>query len=142
MGKTHEMKKIFLDTDVILDFIMKREPFHLASSSILELAKQDAVKVYASASCFTNLYYVFRKIAGGNKAKQAISSMLLYLNILDVNGHVIKISLESSFSDFEDAVQYYTAINNKMDILVTRNISDYILDDIPVMLPEEFLKTF
>lgn len=120
---------------------MKREPFHLASSSVFELAKQGIIKLNASATCFTNLFYVFRKIAGNNKAKQALNSLLIYINVLEVNSYIIKTSLESSFSDFEDAVQYYTALNNKMDILLTRNISDYIQDGIPVMKPEEFIKT-
>ncbi len=141
MGKTHEVKLVFLDTDIILDFLMKREPFHLASSSVFELAKQGIIKLNASATCFTNLFYVFRKIAGNNKAKQALNSLLIYINVLEVNSYIIKTSLESSFSDFEDAVQYYTALNNKMDILLTRNISDYIQDGIPVMKPEEFIKT-
>ncbi len=141
MAETHEVKQVFLDTDVILDFLMKREPFHLASSSIFELSKNDTIKLNTSACCFSNLFYIFRKIAGSAKAKQAISSLLLYLNILEVNSHTIKISLESSFNDFEDAIQYFTALNNKMDILITRNVTDFILDDIPVLTPEEFLKT-
>lgn len=141
MAETHEIKNVFLDTDVILDFIMKREPFHLASGSIFEMAKHDEVRLNVSASCFTNIFYIFRKIAGNEKAKHAISSLLIFINVLEVNSYIVKTAVESPFNDFEDAVQYFTATNNQIDILITRNISDYILDDIPVMTPDEFLKT-
>jgi len=135
------VKRIFVDTDVILDFLMKREPFHLASAGIFELAKNGEVALAASASCFTDIFYIFRKIAGNDKAKQAINLLLIYVEVLEVNSNIIKKSTESLFEDFEDAVQYFTALNSKMDVLLTRNITDYVLDDIPVMKPDEFLKS-
>jgi len=66
---------------------------------------------------------------------------LIYVEVLEVNSNIIKKSTESLFEDFEDAVQYFTALNSKMDVLLTRNITDYVLDDIPVMKPDEFLKS-
>lgn len=141
MGKTPEVKKIFLDTDVILDLIMEREPHHISSAMIFELAKQKEIMLHTSAVCFTNIFYIFRKIASANKAKTVINSLLLYISILDVNSYIVTSSLNSKFNDFEDAVQYFTAVNGNMNIFITRNISDYVMNDIPVMTPKEFLNT-
>ena len=134
------MKKIFFDNDVILDISIKREMDIKDSVKLINLVENGLYKGYTSSIIFSNTYYVQRKLIGHEISINFLRNLRLLLTILSVDDTIINKALESEFNDFEDAIQYFTAIENKMDCIITRNAVDYKKSIIPVYTPTELLK--
>lgn len=136
------MTDLFIDTDVIIDFIIDRQPFSREAAQVFTLIDQRKVKGYASALSYSNIYYVLRNYASHKKVITMLNELSNLVGILKVDDDIIKASLASDFKDFEDAIQYYTAQEYKrIDVIITRNIKDYKKSSLPVMTPETFIKT-
>ena len=137
------MTDLFIDTDVIIDFIIDRQPYSREAAKVFTLIDQKKAKGYASALSYSNSYYVLRKYASHKKVITMLNELSDLVGILKVDDDIIKASLASDFKDFEDAIQYYTAQEYKrIDVIITRNIKDYKKSSLPVMSPETFMKTF
>ena len=134
------MKKIFFDTDVILDISIKRELDINDSVKLINLVENGLVKGYTSTIIFSNVYYIQRKLIGHEVSINFLKNLRLLLTVLNVDDSIIHKALESDFNDFEDAIQYFTAIENTMDCIITRNVNDYKKSIIPVYTPTELLK--
>jgi predicted nucleic acid-binding protein len=135
------MTDLFIDTDVIIDFLIDRKPFSREAAIIFTLVEQKKLKGYASSLTFSNLYYVLRKFESHNKVISKLDSLSKLVNILKVDDQTIKSALASSFPDFEDCIQHFCASESKKtDVIITRNIKDYKNSDLPVMTPGDFLK--
>lgn len=135
------MIEIFVDTDVIIDLLTDRKPFSQYSEQLFELADKKVIKIYISSLSFSNIFYILRKYGNSKKAYEILKKLKTIVYVLSVDEKIIELSLNSDFNDFEDAIQYYTAKENGIDILVTRNIKDYKKADIKILNAEEFLKT-
>jgi predicted nucleic acid-binding protein len=135
------MTDIFIDTDVIIDFLIDREPHSREAAIIFTLIEQKKLKGYVSSLTFSNLYYVLRKIESHNKVIAKLDSISRLLTILKVDQQIIKYAIASGFPDFEDSIQYNCALDyKKIDVLITRNIKDFKGSEIPVMTPADYLK--
>jgi predicted nucleic acid-binding protein len=135
------MTDLFIDTDVIIDFLTDRKPFSREAAIILTLIEQKKLKGYVSSMTFSNLYYVLRKFESHNKIISKLDSLSKMVSILKVEEQTIKNALLSGFKDFEDSIQYFCATDNKrVDVIITRNTKDYKNSGIPVMTPGDFLK--
>jgi len=136
------MTELFIDADVIIDFLIDRKPHSREAAVIFTLIEQKKIKGYASSLTFSNLYYILRKIESHNKVKSKLESLSQIVGILKVGEQTIKDALASDFPDFEDSIQYFSALDSrKIDIIITRNIKDYKKSDLPVMTPGDYLKT-
>jgi predicted nucleic acid-binding protein len=136
------MTDLLIDTDVILDFLIDRTPFSREAAIIFTLIEQKKLKGYASSLTFSNLYYVLRKFETHNKVISKLDKLSKMLTIVKVDEQTIKKALASGFHDFEDSIQYFSAIENKkIDVIITRNTKDYKKSDISVMTPGDYLKT-
>jgi predicted nucleic acid-binding protein len=136
------MTDLFIDTDVIIDFLIDRKPYSREAAIIFTLVEQKKLKGFSSSLTFSNLYYVLRKIESHNRVISKLDSLSKMVGILKVEEQTIKNALTSGFSDFEDSIQYFSAVNSKkIDVIITRNIKDYKKSEIPVMTPGDFLKT-
>lgn len=135
------MTDIFIDTDIILDLLADRKPFSKYSEILFELADNKKIKLFVSSLSFSNLFYILRKQGNTQKAIRALNNLKLLVNILAVDDKIISMALNSDFKDFEDAIQYLTAKENGISILITRNIKDYKKADIKILNAEEFLKS-
>jgi predicted nucleic acid-binding protein len=136
------MTDLFIDTDVIIDFLLDRKPFSREAAVIFTLIEQKKLRGYSSSLTFSNLYYVLKKVESHNKVISKLDSLSKLVGILKVEEQTIKNALASGFTDFEDSIQYFSAIDNKkIDVIITRNIKDYRKSEIPVMTPGDFLKT-
>ncbi len=133
-------EKLFIDSDIILDIALTREPHFNSSSQILSLIESKVIESCTSSVIVSNIYYILRKIESHRSAIEFISKLRLLIKILPVTDDIIKLSLESGFKDFEDSLQYYTALINHIDFLITRNVKDYVRSDIKVHTPEEYIK--
>ena len=136
------MMKIYFDNDVILDISVKRDLEVKHSVALLNLVEAGLFKGYTSSVIFTNTYYIQRKLKGHEVSINFLKKLRLLLTVLSVNDLIIQKALESEFKDFEDAVQYFTAMENKMDCIVTRNLEDYKNSMIPAYTPTEFLEIY
>lgn len=136
------MIKVFVDTDIILDLLVKREPHFLHAAKLFTLIDRNKIKAFSSPLVFANLHYLLKKETSNNIALNNLRKLKTILDILPVNGRVIDQSLNSEFKDFEDAIQYFTAVNNGIDIIITRNIVDYKKSKISVATAQDFLKTW
>lgn len=136
------MTDLFIDTDVIIDFLVDRKPFSREAAIIFTLIEQKKLKGYTSSLTFSNLYYVLRKVEAHNKVISKLDSLSKMLSILKVEEQTIIKALASGFSYFEDSIQYFSAKENrKIDAIITRNTKDFKNSEIPVMTPGDYLKT-
>ena len=135
------MEKIFVDTDIILDLLSNREPFYLHSAKLFSAADKNEISLYVSSLAFTNLNYILSKQYSADQSKKKLLKFKTLVTVLAVTDKIIELALASDFRDFEDAVQYFTAIENSLKILLTRNLKDYKSSEIPVMTAEQFLQT-
>jgi predicted nucleic acid-binding protein len=125
---------------VILDISIKREMDIKESVKIINFVEKGFYDGYTSSVIFANTYYVQRKFIGHEMSINFLKNLRLLLTVLNVNDQIIQKALESEFKDFEDGIQYYTAIENDMDCIITRNVNDYKLSKIPIYTPIEMLK--
>ncbi len=133
------MEKLFVDTDIILDMLSERKPFAEFATQLFSLADKRKIAVYVSSLCFANLNYILSKHYSPDQARKMLFKFKTLVTVLAVTDKIIDLALSSDFKDFEDGIQYFTAIENNVKILVTRNLKDYKSASIPVMTAEQFL---
>lgn len=132
--------KLLIDTNIVLDVMLKREPFYSLSFGILGLAKRDDVEEYVSASAITDIYYLaHRQIRDKSRVKKLMKELLMVVSVASVSGQEIENAISLEWNDFEDSVQYSVAYLQEMDGIVTRNPNDYREAKIKVWKPEELL---
>jgi len=132
-------EKIYIDTDVILDVVFERKPFFYSSQRILSLIEKNKFSGFTSSLILANCYYIISSNKNENIAAKTISKLRSILTILPFTDKEIGESLNSKVKDFEDGVQYFIALNNGLNTIITRNISDYKNVDINVFMPDDFL---
>lgn len=132
-------EKIYIDTDVILDVVFERKPFFYDSQKILSLIEKNCFIGFTSSLILANCYYIISSNKNENIAAKTISKLRSILTILPFTDKEIGESLNSNIKDFEDGIQYLITINNGLDTIITRNISDYKNIDINVFMPNDFL---
>ena len=135
------MTNLFVDSDIILDLLAKREPYYIHAANLFTLIDQKEINAFTSPIVFANLHYLLKKLTSNATALKSLRKLKTLINILPVDERVIEQSLNSEFADFEDAIQYFTAVNNKINIIITRNKIDFKKSKISVLTAEEFLKT-
>ncbi|MHB8132450.1 MAG: type II toxin-antitoxin system VapC family toxin [Mobilitalea sp.] len=135
------MIKLFVDSDIILDLLAEREPHHIHAARLFTLINQNKIIAYTSPLIFANLHYLLKKQTTNIVALKSLRKLKTLINILPIDERVIEQSLNSEFNDFEDAIQYYTAVNNGITLIITRNKIDYKRSKIDILTAEEFLKS-
>ena len=136
------MSPLFLDTDVILDVFAYREPFYDDSAAVLTMIEECQVVGHTSSLIFANLYYILRRLRSREVALTSLRKLRTLVTVLAVDAQSIDFALHSAFTDFEDAIQYHTAIHHRIGYLITRNTDDYQSADsakITICTPKEFL---
>lgn len=133
------MKRVLFDSDVLLDVLAQRQPFIKASARALNTVTQEQVVGYVSGHAVTNIFYILRRQIGGEATRELLSRLLQRIQVASVTDEVIRQALQSPIADFEDAVTIAAANAAGIEIIVTRNISDYEASSVPAMLPEELL---
>ena len=135
------MQKIFLDTNVVIDFLGERKPFYESVAKILTLADNKKVKVFTSPTAISTTYYILTKFEGSKVALEKIRKFKLLCDISVMNSEVIDKAISSNFKDFEDAMQYFSAIATNCDLIITRNEKDFKSALIPILDCESYLQT-
>ncbi len=133
------MKSVLCDINFFLDILLKREPFYYPAARVFKMIEEKKLKGFICAISFPTLYYLLSKELKRERAIKILEKVRIVFHVAAVDERVIDLSLTSDFKDFEDAVQYYSAVQAKAACLITRNKGDYKADNLPVLTPEEFL---
>jgi len=137
------MKKLFIDTNIIIDLLSRREPFYDESADLFSLADKKIIELSISSLTIANTSYILLRQTDTKKTKEILRKLRLIVNILPLDDKIIGVALnDDSFNDFEDGLQYFTAIENNQDIVITRNLKDFKVSKLPVMTARQFLETF
>ena len=135
--------KVLVDTNVLVDVVVERQPFYTDSVAIWTLAEQGQITGLVSAISFNNVYYVVRRLEDSKKARRALELLRDTFQVVACDQQVINQAMEAKFKDFEDAVQYVSAIRALADCLVSRNPGDFpTAKECPVLTPAEFLAVY
>ena len=132
--------RVLLDTDVILDFVLEREPYLEAAAELMDLNTRATYQGFVSSITPINVFYVGRKAVGATKARQRISDLLVALEVCPVTHLTLSTALNLPFRDYEDAVQHSSALAGGLDAIVTRNVKDYKNATLPILTPVDFLQ--
>ena len=133
------MQHIFIDTDIIIDFLGDRKPFSKSAALIFTKAQNKEIKLYSSSNSITTTYYILCKSLTEKSVRTLIPRLLKYIEVIPVNERILLQAFVSDFKDFEDAVQHASALTEKsISCIVTRNIKDYRNSHIKVLSSEQF----
>ena len=135
------MANIFIDTDVCLDLLAQREPHYQFAAKLFTLADTGQVELFVSSLCFSNLHYLLSRQYSAPEARRLLSKFKVLVKVLPVDDKIIELALHSKFKDFEDAIQYFTALEGGLELILTRNIKDFKSAEIAVRTPELYFKS-
>jgi len=133
------MKRLFLDTNIILDLLAYRMPFYTEAAQLFSLADKKKVILSISSLCLADAHYILCRQNPAAKVRKILRKFKVLVTIIPLDDKITDLALNSDFRDFEDAIQYYTAIENEQDIIITRNHPDFKDSKIPVMTAGEYL---
>ncbi len=136
------MKNLFIDTNIIIDLLSRREPFYAESATLFSLADRNAIKLTVSSLTIANTSYTLLRHTNAKSVKEILRKLRLIINILPLDDKIIGLALnDNSFLDFEDGLQYFTAIENNQDLIITRNLKDFKASKLPVMTAKQFIES-
>jgi predicted nucleic acid-binding protein len=134
------MKKVYVDTNILVDFLADRKPYSKAATELFDKSEKDQVKLYTSSHSFATTHYLLKKYTEEEALRRLLTSLLDLIKIVPIDGSIIKKSLLSKHKDFEDAVQILAANTiNDLDFIVTRNLKDFKDAGVAVLPPDELL---
>ena len=136
------MKRVLIDTDIILDFYFDRKPFSDDANAILSYCELEKLKGFITPVIFSNLFYLLKKTATHKKVINQLKQLLLLVDVLTMDKKIVLHALNSSdFKDLEDGLQHYAALQDgKIEAILTRNTKDFRKSVLPVFLPSTFIK--
>ena len=136
------MRKLLIDTNIVIDLLAKREPYYNDSAKLFSLADKKQINLSVSALTIANTNYILLKLKTPNEAKSILRKFKLLVDILPLDDKVINQALnDTDFVDFEDGLLYFSALENDVEIIITRNLKDFKKSAIPVMTAEQFLNS-
>jgi predicted nucleic acid-binding protein len=136
------MIKALIDSNVLLDIALNREPYAKEALEVLTLIHENKVQGFVSALTISHLHYIIQKNLSQEKAIEFVKDTLTVFDVALVDKQVLWNAISSDFSDFEDAIQATSAQNIALDIIITRNTKDFAKSKIKVTTPKEFLSNF
>jgi predicted nucleic acid-binding protein len=132
------MNSLFIDSDVIIDLLARRENY-IAAAALMTVIAEKKVAAFTTPIVLANVDYIITKYSSKAKSRRAIKSLRKRLSILPIDEKILDAALESEFSDFEDAMQYYAAEKQGIDFIVTRNKKDYAKARLRVVTAQEYM---
>jgi predicted nucleic acid-binding protein len=135
------VKRIFLDTNFILDILLRRDPFYPDAAAIWLKIESRELEGLVSLHSLATIFYLLRKQQGAQAARKTVQTICRVAKIADSPARAGPIALRSTQPDFEDALQYAIAYISKAECLITRNTSDFPMrGKVPVLTPHAFLQ--
>jgi predicted nucleic acid-binding protein len=134
------MSRILIDTNIIIDLLSKRKEFYDEAADLFSRADKKELDLTISSLTFTNTNYILTKLRSAKEAREILRKFKVLVEILSLDDKITELALsDDNFPDFEDGLRYYSAIENQIDIIITRNKKDFKNSKIPVLTAREFL---
>ena len=134
------MSKVFVDTDVILDFMLARTPFAMDAAWIFSLSERKEISICTTGLVFSNAYYILRKLGSHKRVIEKLTQLAKMIEVIGLHKIAVINALGSNFTDFEDALQHYAAVSENVKIIITRNTKDYKNSELAVLTPDQYLR--
>jgi len=134
------MKKLFLDTNIIVDLIADRKPFSKYAIQIFQKAELKEIELFTSSHSIATTHYLLKKYLAEKELREVLYNLLDYITVVAVDVDILKKGLRSNHKDFEDSIQILCASSiEKIDCIVTRNTKDFKASEIPAFNPDEII---
>lgn len=134
------MRKVFLDTNIVLDFILRREPYALDALAIFERGNKGDIELWVSSLTYSNAAYILRKDFTGQALYSQLTVLREMARVSAISEDIVDAAISLQANDFEDALQYFSAKSTAADCIVTRNLKDFTFSEIQVYSPRQFLE--
>jgi predicted nucleic acid-binding protein len=133
-------KRLFIDSDVLLDMLLNRDPFCYYVQALLAESEKRNLEICTSTLAIANINYIITKKIGSAEARKKVKELINSIKILPFESKSIELAIDSRFSDLEDAFQHFISKKHDCNIIITRNIKDYKQSEIPAHTAEDFLR--
>lgn len=131
---------VFLDTNIVIDYIFEREKFFEPAAKVIARSLQELDMIYTSVLTFVTTLYVSKQYdKSAEQTKDSLKRLVKFINVVDLTGENVIDNLSKDWKDYEDSTQYSCAIDCNADVILTRNRNDFRKSNIPVMTPQEYL---
>ncbi len=134
------MERIFVDTNIVIDLLSKREEFYEAAQELFSKSDNKEIELYISALTIANTHYLLANRYKADDVRKILIKFKLLVKVLPIDDKILELALASDFKDFEDAIQYHTALENDIDIVLTRNKKDFKNVTLPILTAKEYLE--
>ena len=136
------MKRIFIDTNVLVDLVLERKGFYQDARRLFNFCKERRITPYISSISVAIINYLLLKKYNEEKVKGLLEIIYKLTEILPFHKRIISLAHYSNFKDLEDGFQYFTAKENNIKVIITRNEKDFEVNDVSVVSPKQFLAAF
>ena len=134
------MSRVLIDTNIVIDLLAKRPEFYDDAATLFSKSDRQDLTLLISSLTFANTHYILSRHTSSREAREILRKFKVLTEVLSLNDKIVELALsDNKFNDFEDGLQYYTAVENQIDIIITRNKRDFKNSEIPVMTANEFL---
>jgi predicted nucleic acid-binding protein len=134
------MQRLLVDTNIVIDLLTKREGFYLEAQDLFTLSDERRLKLLVSSLTFANTHYLLSRHKSKDETRKTLIKFKVLVEVAPLDDKIIELAMASDFSDFEDAIQYYTALENEVDAIITRNLKEFKTSKLPVFTAKEFLR--
>ena len=134
------MSRLLIDTNIVIDLLANRKEFYTEASTLFSLADKNMLTLTVSSLTFANTNYILSKLKSEKEARIILRKFKVLVETLSLDDKITELALsDDKFPDFEDGLQYYSALENRVDLIITRNKKDFKNSRIPVMTAKEYL---
>lgn len=134
------MSRLLIDTNIVIDLLSKRDKFYQDAADLFSRADKKELELSISSLTFANTNYILSKLKSSKEAREILRKFKVLVELLSLDDKITELALsDDSFQDFEDGLQYYSAIENQIDVIITRNKKHFKNSKIPVLTAKEFL---
>ncbi len=134
------MSRLLIDTNIVIDLLSKRDKFYDEAADLFSRADKKELELTISSLTFANTNYILSKLKSAKGAREILRKFKVLVELLSLDDKITELALsDDTFPDFEDGLQYYSAIENQIDVIITRNKKDFKNSKIPVLTAKEFL---
>lgn len=134
------MSRLLIDTNIVIDLLSKREQFYDEAADLFSRADKKELELAISSLTFANTNYILTKLTSAKEAREILRKFKVLVALLPLDDKITELALsDDNFLDFEDGLKYYSAMENQIDVIITRNKKDFKNSKIPVLTTKEFL---
>ncbi len=134
------MRRLLIDTNIVIDLLSKRKDFYYEAAALFSLADKQLLILTVSSLTFANTNHILSKVKSYKESRTILRKFKVLVETLSLDDKITELALnDEKFKDFEEGLQYYSAIENQIDIIITRNQKDFKASKIPVMTAKEYL---